>query len=304
MYLIFCVFYKNKLNKKIKKEENIEKNNLINIEKINNEIKNKENEINILEKNNNNLEEELINFKNNLIIKINLEKEKIKNNYLNKIEKNKLNDLINQKNIDYEIENLQNKINNKKIELNTLELERKNIEPKLDNLSKIEEKLVNNKNKMSTFKKINLSFDMAKEVLEEAYEKMRNTVTPKFTQELSKTISEITDEKYEKIMFNDEEGLITELENGNYVPASKLSVGTIDQLYLSLRLSMAKELSKENLPIILDEAFAYFDEERLENILKYINKKFNNHQVIILTCTDREKNILKNNNIKFNYIEL
>ena len=302
--LIFCIFYKKISNKKIKKEENIEKNNLINIEKINNEIKNKENEINILEKNNNNLEKELINLKNNLIIKINLEKEKIKNNYLNKIEKNKLNDLINQKNIDYEIENLQNKINNKKIELNTLELERKNIEPKLDNLSKIEEELVNDNYKMSTLKKINLSFNFAKEILEEAYEKMRNTVTPKFTQELSKTISEITDEKYEKIMFNDEEGLITELENGNYVPVSKLSVGTIDQLYLSLRLSMAKELSKENLPIILDEAFAYFDEERLENILKYINKKFNNHQVIILTCTDREKNILKNNNIKFNYIEL
>ena len=70
-----------------------------------------------------------------------------------------------------------------------------------------------------------------------------------------------------KIMFNDEVGLIIELGNGNYVPASKLSIGTIDQLYLSLRLSMAEELSNEKLPIILDEAFAYYDEERLENIL-------------------------------------
>ena len=37
----------------------------------------------------------------------------------------------------YEIENLQNNINDKKLELNTLEIERKNIEPKLDNLSTI-----------------------------------------------------------------------------------------------------------------------------------------------------------------------
>ena len=58
-----------------------------------------------------------------------------------------------------------------------------------------------------------------------------------------------------------------------YIPVSKLSIGTIDQLYLSLRLSMAEELSKESLPIILDEAFAYYDEERLENILEYINKQ-------------------------------
>ena len=105
-------------------------------------------------------------------------------------------------------------------------------------------------------------------------------------------------------MFNDEEGLIVELENGNYVPASKLSIGTIDQLYLSLRLSMVEELSKETMPIILDEAFAYFDTERLENILKYINEKFIGHQIIIFTCTNREKEILKNLNINFNNIEL
>ena len=304
MYLIFCFLIKNKLNKKIKKEEEIEKNNLINLEKIKNEINNKENEKEILENNNINLENEINNSKNNLLLKINLEKEKIKNNYLNKIEKNKLNNLINEKNINFEIENLQNEISNKKIKLTSIELERKNTNLKLENLSKIEEELVNNKEKSSTLQKINLSFQLAKEILEQSYEKMRNTVTPKFTQELSKNISEITDGKYNKIMFNDEVGLIIELGNGNYVPASKLSIGTIDQLYLSLRLSMAEELSKESLPIILDEAFAYYDEERLENILEYINKKFNNHQMIILTCTDREKKILNNNNIEYNYIEL
>ena len=303
-YLIFCFLIKNKLNKKIKKEEEIEKNNLINLEKIKKEINNKENEIKILENNNINLENEINNSKNNLLLKINLEKEKIKNNYLNKIEKNKLNNLINEKNINFEMENLQNEISNKKIKLTSIELERKNTNLKLENLSKIEEELVNNKEKLSTLQKINLSFQLAKEILEQSYEKMRNTVTPRFTQELSKNISEITDGKYNKIMFNDEVGLIIELGNGNYVPASKLSIGTIDQLYLSLRLSMAEELSKESLPIILDEAFAYYDEERLENILKYINKKFNNHQIIILTCTDREKEILKNNNIEYNYIVL
>ena len=303
-YLIFCFLIKNKLNKKIKKEEEIEKNNLINLEKIKNEINNKENEKEILENNNINLENEINNSKNNLLLKINLEKEKIKNNYLNKIEKNKLNNLINEKNINFEIENLQNEISNKKIKLTSIELERKNTNLKLENLSKIEEELVNNKEKSSTLQKINLSFQLAKEILEQSYEKMRNTVTPKFTQELSKSVSEITDGKYNKIMFNDEVGLIIELGNGNYVPASKLSIGTIDQLYLSLRLSMAEELSKENLPIILDEAFAYYDEERLENILKYINKKFNNHQIIIFTCTNREKEVLEKNNIEYNYIKL
>ena len=304
MTLIYFIISKNKLNKKIKKQKNIDENNLKNIEKINLEINNLNNEINLLEKNNNNLEKEINNLKSNLNLKINLEKEKIKNKYLNKIEKIEIINFINLENINYEIEKLQNEINNKKIRSHTLELDKKNIEPKLDNLSKIEEELVNNNERMSTLNKLNLSFELAKEILAESYEEMRNTVTPKFTQELSKNISEITEKKYSKIMFNDEQGLIVELESGNYVPASKLSIGTIDQLYLSLRLSMIDELSEENLPIILDEAFAYYDTERLTNILKYLDEKYKTHQIILFTCTNREKEILEKIKVPYNLIEL
>ena len=220
------------------------------------------------------------------------------------MQENKINELINLENSNWEIENLQNKINNKKIELHKLELDQKNIEPKLDNLSKMEEELVNSKIRMSTLKQNNESFELAKQVLENAYEEMKKTVTPKFTQELSNNIANITNGKYSNLMFNDETGLIVELENGNYISASRLSVGTIDQLYLSLRLSMVEELSEEAMPIILDEAFAYYDESRLTNILKFINKKFDKHQVILLTCTNREKEIMERENMDFNFISL
>ena len=126
-----------------------------------------------------------------------------------------------------------------------------------------------------------------------SYEKMKNAVTPKFTQNLSQTISEVTNGKYKNVRYQDETGLIVELENGDYVPAERLSIGTIDQLYLSLRLS-----------IILDESFAYYDEERLKNIFRYINERFKNNQIIIFTCTNREKEILKNLKINFNNIEI
>ena len=304
MVLIFSIYLKNKLNKKIKKEELEENKKQELFNNVNSEINNLEQEIKLLENNNLETENKLNNLKNNFNLKINLEKEKIKNKYIGKKENSKLNNLINLENINYEVENMQNKINNKNIELHKLELDQKNIEPKLDNLSKIEEELVNNNNKMLTLRKNNESFNLAKEVLTNAYEEMKNTVTPKFTEELSKNISSITNGKYTNVRFNDEVGLIVKLPNGEYVTASKLSVGTIDQLYLSLRLSMIEDLSEESMPIILDEAFAYFDEERLENILKYVNDKFKEHQVILLTCTNREKEILEKDNIEFNYYEM
>lgn len=303
-FLIFYIFLINKENKKIKNKEKIEKNNF---EKINLELINLENEKKILENNFNNLNEELNKIKNNLILNNNLEKEKIKNNYLNKIEKNKINNFLEEKNyekINFEIENLQKEINNVKLKLHSLDLDKKNIEPKLENLSKIEEELVDNNNKMLTLQKLNMSINLAKEVLNDSYNKMRNSVTPKFTENLSYTISKITNSKYKKVMFNETEGLIVELENGDYIPVNRFSVGTIDQLYLSLRLSMIDELSNEKVPILLDEAFAFYDDNRLENILLYLNNEFKDRQIIIFSCTNREKNILEKENVKFNFITL
>lgn len=302
--LVYYFLQKNKLNKitETVNKENEKKQELIN--NINLEINGLEQQVEILNNNNLEIDNKLQELKNNLDLKINLEKEKIKNKYLDLIESSKLNELLDLENIDFELRNLQEELNTKNIELHKLELDQKNIEPKLDNLSKIEEELVNNKEKMSTLQKNSLSFILAKQVLENAYINMKNSVTPKFTEELSKNISNITNGKYNNIRFNDKEGLIIEIENGDYIPASKLSVGTIDQLYLSLRLSMIEDLSKESMPIILDETFAYFDDERLENVLKYIDDKFKNHQVILLTCTKREKDILDKNLILYNNCEL
>ena len=95
-----------------------------------------------------------------------------------------------------------------------------------------------------------------------------------------------------------------EQDNGEYSNAENLSIGTIDQLYLALRLATIKEISKENMPIILDEAFAYYDNNRLENILKYLENEYYNKQVIVFTCTKREIEILEKLQIKYNLIEL
>ena len=300
MFLIFCIFLINKENKKIKNKEKIEKNNF---EKINLELINLENQKKLIENNLNNLNGELNKLKNNFNLKINLEKEKIRNNYLSKLEKNKINNFLNLnnlENINFEIENIQKDINDKKLKLHSLDLDKKNIEPQLDNLSKIEEELVNDNCKMLTLRNLNLSINLAKKVLNEAYEEMKNTVTPKFTENLSMNISKITGGKYNKAMFNETEGLIVELENSDYVPANILSVGTIDQLYLSLRLSMIDEMSEEKVPILLDEAFAFYDDERLKNILIYLNNQFKDRQIIIFTCTNREKEILDKININYN----
>ena len=200
-------------------------------------------------------------------------------------------------------ENKEKLINDVKLKENINKIEIQKFEESKENLLNVEEKLEQYYDEKSELEKLNNNYNIAKECLNNAYIKMKNSISPKFKEELSKIISNISNEKYKKIKFDDETGLTVEIENGDYISADRLSVGTIDQMYLALRISALKEISKENMPIILDESFAYYDDKRLENILKYLTNEIDN-QIIILTCSKREEEILNKLNIKYNKINL
>lgn len=302
-------------NNKIKKQEHeriMQEKLKIQIE----EEKNK-NEINIINTKIENIEEQLIEYNKDLLNYINeIEKtqneidnqidltiEKLKHEYAN-INVDEIIDKVNLSNVSNYAEKLQNELNNNRLELNSISIEEKNIVPKLENMISLKEEYDNLKERLDDLEYENNLINKTKEYLMSAYEKMKNSITPKFTKNLSNTVEKISNGKYNKVSINDEQGLIVENQYGDYISAERLSTGTVDQLYLSLRLSMIDEISDESMPIILDEAFAYYDETRLENILKFLSDELGNHQLIIFTCTNREKNILDKIDVSYNLVEL
>ena len=56
-------------------------------------------------------------------------------------------------------------------------------------------------------------------------------------------------------------------------------------------------LGREELPVILDDTFAYYDDVRLENTLKWLAR--NKKQVLIFTCRKREEAILRKLHIPY-----
>lgn len=224
--------------------------------------------------------------------------------------KQKLNEIYKQYNIKenenviQEINSLQSKINEKTLKLHTTEIDYNNINPKLEKLINIEEELESLLNDRKDLKQKSYEIKKAIETLEMAYNKMKEEITPKFTEKLSDTIKNVSNNKYNKVKINISGEIIVEDSNGNYINAENLSLGTIDQLYLALRLASIEEITEETMPIILDEAFAYYDNERLKNILEYMSKEYKNRQIIIFTCTDREKSILNSLEINYNLVTL
>ena len=286
--LLIFILNKNKINKK-EKINNLEK---IKIEK----------EIEILEENIKNTEKEIREIKDSIEEKNKRKIKEIKNKFNNQTEiDNSFKD--NLKEINYNIDYLEKQLNLNLIRINTINIEEKNINEKLDNKIACEEKLEYLYEQKKELEELNKVINLAKETLEEAYDDVKKNVTPKFTKELSNNIEVISNGKYKKANFNSDTGLTIEAENGEYIECNKLSIGTIDQLYLSLRLSAIQEITEETIPIILDESFAYFDNQRLENIIKYLDSNYKN-QVIIFTCTNREKEILEKLNIEYNLVDL
>lgn len=283
----------NTTEKELEKQEEEEK-------QVNSELSMLKGQIILLEKNNEKITEEIE--QDNKAIKE--ESNKNKQQIIEKYKDKNINDLLYINDYQNYISKIEETINNNKIRIKGLEIEYNTIVPQLDEMVVLEEKREADKEKLAELREKESIINIAIENLMDAYEEMKTTITPKFTKNLSESIQKISSNKYNKVTINDENGMIIENNRGEYVEAIKLSTGTIDQLYLALRLSMIDELSKENLPIILDESFAYSDNNRLKNMLQYLTSDLNNHQTIIFTCTDREQKMLEEMNIPYNVVEL
>ena len=284
--ILIYLYKKNKLKNNYKKEK---KEFNFNLEKINNEInllnENKNEKINEL----NYLEKEIENkIKKELII--------------NNLNTYNYNQIIYNEEIEEKINLLNKEISEKELEEHKLELDKQNIFPKIDRLANIQEELEYSMEEYNELKNNSEIIYIAKEYLEKAYKNMKENVTPKFSKELSQTISNISNGKYKNMKITDND-IMVEVENGNYVSASLLSEGTVDQLYFSLRMAILKEISNETLPIFLDESFVFFDKNRLINTINYLNDNYDN-QIIIFSCTEREKDILDYLSIKYNLITM
>ncbi|MGJ0310656.1 AAA family ATPase [Aliarcobacter cryaerophilus] len=81
------------------------------------------------------------------------------------------------------------------------------------------------------------------------------------------------------------------------VEHTKMSEGTRDQLFLSLRLafiSLFNSKSQKKLPFLVDDIFINFDEDRIKSGLKLLKEFSNTTQVIFFTHSKRVEELSKN----------
>ena len=111
----------------------------------------------------------------------------------------------------------------------------------------------------------------------------------------------ITGGKYTRLLVEEGAQPVFFQENRR-IPLSQVSRGTMEQAYLALRLAAADLLYEEEYPLVLDDAFACYDDRRLANTLAWLAG--NREQVLLFTCHRREEEILRRKSIPFDLVSL
>ena len=274
------------------------------IAKLSEENRSIEKEINILRKDIIQEEKELEKELKALDEKTEQFKEMILSKYRGIIEREELDQLLLKEfeEIVVELKKIEKRYEESMYRLSQLNAERNVVETSAYRLTDIIEELTSLQEEKQKLLTYNEAFEAAKEILTQSYEELKNNVGPEFAKRLSYIAGKITNGKYNNISINDNYEIKVEAEHGEYVNLEVLSTGTIEQINVALRIALLETMSKEILPIILDEAFAFYDDERLENFIRFLYEEYTDRQIIIFTCSEREKQIITKLDLDVNYI--
>ncbi|NLY43077.1 MAG: AAA family ATPase [Clostridiaceae bacterium] len=136
--------------------------------------------------------------------------------------------------------------------------------------------------------------DIAKDFLSRALAEMQKDYIPLLNRYAGSILEEVTAGRYQSMDMDTQLNLVVRHGSQGIKEAEVFSSGTLDQIYFAFRLALMRLLSgRETLPLILDEPFSQYDDERLKSTLSFLIKESQNRQVILFTCHKRELEMLE-----------
>ena len=126
--------------------------------------------------------------------------------------------------------------------------------------------------------------DLAAGLLRAALERFEDAHQPSVLRDASNLLAQATLDRWTNVRRIDNELYVA--ADGDPVPASVLSRGATEQLYLCLRLALAEELNSGvvRLPLLIDDLMANADPERADGLARILAEVATRQQVVVFTC--------------------
>lgn len=135
------------------------------------------------------------------------------------------------------------------------------------------------------------AIQLAMEALDTANTALQTRFSPELGRRAAEIFRELTDGRYTGVTLDRSFHLSAEPAGDSvYRDAALLSAGAADQLYLAVRLAICDLVLPEErqVPIVLDDALANFDDARCAAALRYLRNAAENRQILLFTCHSRE----------------
>lgn len=131
----------------------------------------------------------------------------------------------------------------------------------------------------------------AQEILQQATQELQRRFAPRISQRAQTLFAQLTGGRYQRLSLGNDLSLEVGAQGENTLRGTLWrSDGTVDQLYLALRLAVAEELTP-TAPLVLDDALVRFDDGRLAAALEILEEESREKQVILFTCQSREQTL-------------
>ena len=144
---------------------------------------------------------------------------------------------------------------------------------------------------------------LASSTLQQLSTQIQNDISPLLARSMARILSSLTDGHYTQVYLDSQ--LHMQVQAGAHiVPLESLSRGTIEQIYLAMRLALIDLLFPQGgMPLLLDDCFLAYDDQRLSQTLLWLAENYSG-QVLIFTCQKREAALLNQQQIPFTHILL
>ena len=189
---------------------------------------------------------------------------------------------------------LTEQISTKNAEINELQSQVAQLQVQLDNLAdstavfKAKQDLANTETNFVQSSKEYLANLFAARWISRSLDLASNERFPKMLKEAQEYLALLTGGRY--VGINLDKKLTVVRSDGKKREVKYLSRGTAEQLYFALKLAFIEQIKDEiNLPILIDDSFVNFDDQRVSYIDQLLQKISENNQVLIFTA---QKNLV------------
>jgi uncharacterized protein YhaN len=168
-------------------------------------------------------------------------------------------------------------------------------------VSEIDDNIVKVTRQISAMEQYHENLGLARSALDAASEELQNSFGPELNQNTARILGRLTLDKYDDLKVDRSFAIrLADPVDKAFHDWQYLSGGTVDQIYLALRIAVSDRLNpvENRLPLLLDDVLLQYDDSRADAAIRYMigKSRAEAQQVLFFTCQNRLTEIVRQAN--------